>query len=194
VLNILGIQYADIEIVPFESTEVEPNRDMSIMSEDFWEWTMGFKSWNNWHYILPGGPVQFKNLSNLIVRKIKRPILICIRAEYLSDNTQKILPALKFACKKQFKDHKPGVIHMLINTRLFGLGEKSDNKYIIESLTNSSQKIFNDYSRIWKIVFDIVRPPNWGKHLANLNRISLVNDRCKLYPKDYMEPLPVILW
>jgi hypothetical protein len=190
----LALLYADIKIIPFESTEVSPDREMSLFSEEYWEWAIGFKDWNDWHYILPGGLAQFNNLSNLIIKKISRPVLICVKAEYLADNTQKILPTLKYACKKQLKDHKPSIIHMLINTNLFGLGEKSDNKYIIESLSNSSQEIFNNYSRIWKIVFDIVRPPRWGKHFAQLKRISLVNNRCKYYSKDYMEPLPVILW
>lgn len=190
----LELSYAVIIIVPFESTEVEPNKEMSFNSEEFWEWAMGFRDWNNWHYILPGGLAQFKNLSNVIVKKIKRPVLVCVRAEYLADNTQKILPTLKDACKRQFKHHRPGIIHMLINANLYGLGNKSDDKYIVESLNKSSQELFRDYSRIWKIVYDIVKPPVWGKHLANINRISVINKRCEFKSNEYREPLPVILW
>lgn len=183
-----------IDIVPFESNEVSPSVPMSFMSEDFWEWALGFKEWKDWHYILPGGDVQFSNRSNMIVKKIKRPVLICVRAENLVDNTQKILPTLKNTCKRQFKSYKPGIIHILINTNLFGLGEKSNINYIQQCLNKSAKEIFRNYSRIWKIVYDIVTPPALGKHLGSVKRITLKNRRCMTYPKTFKEPLSVILW
>ncbi len=81
------ISEGQISIVPFASNETIPPRQMSFYSEDFWDWAVGFNEWKDWHYILPGGNVQFTNRSNAVVKKLKRPILICIRAEYLRDNT-----------------------------------------------------------------------------------------------------------
>lgn len=183
-----------ISITPFESNEVPPPSPMPMMSEDFWEWALGFKGWNDWHYALPGGNFQLENLSNLIVKKVKRPVLICVRADHLADNTQQIYGNLKYACNKQFQDHRPGVIHMLVNTKLFGLGEKGSPSYVERSLIESAEELFRDYSRVWKVLFDIVTPPSPGKYLATLKRRVLTNGRCKPLPKNYQDPPPILLW
>lgn len=185
---------ATIDVVPYVSNEVSLRIPMSFMSEDFWEWALGFSEWKDWHYLLPGGDVQFANRSNLIVRRIKRPVLVCVRAENLADNTQKILPTLRSACKKQFKSHKPGVIHMLVNTDLFCLGGKSSTEYTQQCLIASAKEIFRTYSRIWKIAYDIVTPPALGKYLGSVKRITRINARCTIHPNVPEEPLHVILW
>lgn len=185
---------AQIHIEPFESTEVSPPKPMSFASEDFWKWAMDFTEWKEWHYVLPGGHVQFTNLSNFIVSKVTRPVLICVRADHLADNTQNIYAALKYACDKQFKDHKPGIVHILINRSLFGLGSKGEPAYIREILTRETLRLFRNYSRVWKVFYDIVTPPQWGKYAAGVRRLVLTNNRCTNVPQSYKEPPAILLW
>jgi len=185
---------AQIHIEPFESTEVCPPKPMSSMSAEFWEWAMGFTEWKEWHYVLPGGHFQFTNLSNFVVNKVTRPVLICVRADHLADNTQNIYAALKYACDKQFKDHKPGIVHVLINRNLFGLGSKGEPTYIRKVLTSETSRLFRNYSRVWKVLYDIVTPPQWGKYAAGAHRLVLTNDRCTNVPRTYKAPPAILLW
>lgn len=185
---------AQIHIEPFESTEISLPNPTPWLSVEFWEWAMGFKEWKEWHYVLPGGHCKFVNLSNLVVEKIKRPVLICVRADHLVDNTQKVYSALDHACSKQFKRHKPGIIHVLINTDLFGLGPTGEPAYIKQILTNETLRLFQNYSRVWKVLYDIVTPPPWGKYAARANRLILTNERCTIAPRSYEEPPAILLW
>lgn len=183
-----------IKIEPFDPNEVVPPKPMSFMSEEFWDWAMGFKEWNEWHYILPGGEAQFSNLSNVIVSKVRRPILICLKANHLADNIQDIYSALKYACSKQFKVFQPGIVYMLINTNTFGLGDKCKMNYIEKALEQVSEKLFTNYSRIWKVSYDLVTPPPQGKYNAMCQRLTKTNNKCHDHPSNFPEISPVLLW
>lgn len=180
-----------IEITPFSPEEVVPRKTMSAMSEEFWEWVFEFKEWAEWHYCLPGGDFQFSNLSNGIVKKVKRPVLICVRAEALSNNTQNILNTLKDGCRKQFRAFQPGILHLLMNTNLFALGDRRKPTYIEQVLSQTAAEVFRNYNRVCRITADIITPPRWGEYSVDSKRVSYVN---QAYDLSGMEPSPIVLF
>jgi hypothetical protein len=182
-----------VEIRAFESGEVVLRQPMSIVSADFWRWAMGFDRWRDWHYVLPGGQFRLANLSNAIADAVKRPVLICIRSTRLADSTQRILPALKAASRRQFAAHAPGAIHMLVNTSLYGLGEKTRIEYVAESLRAAGRELLRNYDRVWRVNDDVVTPPELGRFDVSVRRVSVVNE-AMAGPAEYIEPPAVLLW
>jgi len=189
-----SIRHGHIDIEPFESSEVSLPKPMSVISEEFWRWAFHFTEWREWHDVQPGGFFQLTNLSNAIADKVQRPLLICIRRDDLADNTKRVYSTLKFACEKQFKSHTPGIIHMAVNTDLFGLGDKGEPSNVRRILTAETEKLFRNYTRIYKVIYDIVSPPPLGKYNAKYNQLVMVNDRCQ-DPASVFCPSPrILLW
>lgn len=154
------IKDARIHIDCFQADEqgVRVPRDMSMLSQEFWKWVVCFDEWQDWHYILPGGEYKFKNLSNAIVSRVKRPTLICIRAEHIVDERKDVLTSLKDACRRQLRDYEPGIVRILLPMWAFG-GRQQTNAAINQFVQSVSAQIFGDYSRLVRIVYDVVRPP-----------------------------------
>lgn len=189
-----SIRHGHIDIELFESSEVSLPEAMSVISEDFWRWVLQFTEWREWHDVQPGGMFQLTNLSNAIAHKVKRPLLICIRRDDLADNTQRVYSTLKFACEKQFKSHTPGIIHMAVNTDLFGLGDKGEPVNVRRILTAETEKLFRNYTRIYKVIYDIVSPPPPGKYNAKYSQLVMVNDRCQNPPGAFCHSPRILLW
>ena len=113
---------------------------------------------------------------------------------WLATNTRKIYPTLKDACRRQLRNHVPGNIHLLLNTAAFALGTRGHIEDVKRVLIGESDRLFRDYSRVWRVYYDIVTPPRWGSFVPEAERFSLTNRRSKLHPIIEKEPLPVILW
>ncbi len=177
-----GIKYksyrqATIDITPFDSTTHVLSKPMQFYSAELWELMVGFTEWRDWHYVLPGGKFRVSNLSNIIVNAVQRPCLICIRSKNLCDSTQNIRQTLKDACRRQLKSYTPGVIHMLVNAQLYGIGNEGTIENVVNDLQREGNVVLRDYSRLSSIVFDIVSPPLPGRLTLQHRRLVLGNIR-----------------
>jgi len=166
-----------IDITPFSPAKHTLPKPMSIHSEEMWKHLLGFEGWDEWHYALPFGSFMMSNLSNLIAEAVERPCLICIRAQYLQDSTQDIRETIKNACRRQLKLCSPGIVHILVNTALYGIGSRIKIHNIAIDLKTIGEKILQDYSRLSGIIFDILIPPSCGQMLTQVNQIVLMNQR-----------------
>jgi len=183
----------EISIQRYEFNEVSLSQPIP-MSDELWKRLFGFTGKKEWHDIFEGGDFVMSNQSNLIIEKALCPLLICIRADHLAGNTPKVFNALKYACSKQFKKHNPGIIHVLLNTKQFGLGELSEFEPICGHLSNLVESLFANYSRVWKILFDIVTPPELGDYFGNVRRVGFTNGRCD-GPQDWQkDPGAILIW
>jgi hypothetical protein len=70
-----------------------------------------FREWNEWHYTLPYGHLKRNPSDDRLFDAIRHWRLICVRADYLKDNHISLLVTLKDLCRRQFRDHQPGIIH-----------------------------------------------------------------------------------
>ena len=100
---------------------------------------------------------------------------------------------LKDACRRQFRDHNPGVIHVLINTNLFGLEEKASVDFVESTLRRVTIEVFRSYGRLLRVVYDIVTPPEPGQFQVQVRRLGLANERCEQPRPGYVEPPPVAI-
>jgi hypothetical protein len=135
---------------------------MPMLSSQLWQWMVGFDDFDSWHYVLPGGEFELDNCSNIMVKNFKRPLLVCVRSTVLSSVSAKLQTAIKDACKRQLREHRPGVVRFLINTRFFSL--QSTQESIFVELQSLAVKLVEEYkSRLAAVYFDVVIPPKFGE-------------------------------
>ena len=169
----LDIRGASVNIVPYDPTPHTLPERMSFYSAQLWEHLFQFGEWRDWHYILPSGNCQVQNLSNLIVTAVERPCLVCVRSTALRDSAQDIRQTLKGACRRQLRGCKPAVIHMLVNTQLYAIGDRCRRASVEGDLTTIGEDVLRQYSRLSAIVYDLVDPPSPGSLHIGYSRLVL---------------------
>lgn len=162
------------------------------LGREFWRTALDFDEWDDWHYPSPDGEVDLLNADPRFVTAIGKMAMVCVRAEYLKDNRISLLNALKDACRRQFETHRPGIIHVLINAELFGLGRLRDPKVISSVLEPEVTKVLRDYDRLWRIVIDIMSESQTDLFQITANRLIAINSRAQS-PKGYIEPARVFI-
>lgn len=157
----LSLPEVDIEIEYYHPRPYALPYPMPLLSKGLWQHMVGFDDFDSWHYVLPGGEFELDNYSNLMVKNFKRPLLVCVRSSVLSSVSANLMNALKDACKRQLREHRPGVVRMLINTRFFSL--QSTPELIFEELQSLAVKLLDEYkSRLAAVYFDVVVSPEFG--------------------------------
>ncbi len=183
-----------VDIVPIDPGVVSIGPDpMPVFSAEFWRRALGFDEWRSWHYVLPGGWFDIVNLSNALAKAFRKPTLVCVKSTELADNTIKVLPILRDACRRQLRTHYPGIIHVLVNTDLFGLDEKASIDFIEGAFREATEEVFRNYTRLYRVVYDLVTPPEPGQYRVQLRRLGLANERCQNPSPDYFEPPAVLI-
>jgi len=170
---------AAIFITPVESRPRVLPRPMPVHSAELWEWMVGFKEWREWHEIHTSGDFKMQNLSNFIATEVQRPVLICYRSSGLAHGVQNIRQTLKDACRNQFKKHSPGILHVLVNTDLYGIGSNVTPARIAEDLKKDALSVLREYSRLSAVLFDVVTPPPPGSLRCNHLRLRFSTENTK---------------
>ncbi|MBU0987046.1 MAG: hypothetical protein KKH68_07320, partial [Proteobacteria bacterium] len=128
--------------------------------------------WEDWHTFMTGGLFDMlKDNPFAMVTGVKQPILICARHSTLANRSQNIRSTLKETCRRQFRKNSPGVIHILVNTRYYGIGFRAQQDRIIDDLEATAVSILKEYTRLLAIVFDIVTPPPPGSTVIQHRRL-----------------------
>ncbi|MGG7555017.1 hypothetical protein [Pseudomonas sp. ES3] len=157
----LSIPEVDVAIEYYDPRPFALPYPMPMLSTELWMWMIGFDDFDSWHYVLPGGEFELDNYSNMMVRNFKRSLLVCVRSTELSSVSAKLHNAIKDACRRQLREHRPGVIRFLINTRFFSL--QSTPESIFEELQSLAIRLVEQYeSRLAAVYFDVVIPPKFG--------------------------------
>ncbi|MBI4203589.1 MAG: hypothetical protein HY527_01070 [Betaproteobacteria bacterium] len=182
-----------IDIAPIHPAPVSLGRDpVSIASADFWRRSLAFDEWRDWHYVLPGGNFRITNWSNALATEMARPTLVCIRSTRLADNEVNVLPSLREACRRQFRSHSPGVLHVLINSSLFGLGTRCSLDHVDQAVTRAAEQLLREYTRVFAVVYDLVKPPEFGDYRTEVRR-RIIPEAAR-WPADYPAPPPILLF
>lgn len=166
-----------ISITPYDPATVEFPRPVPMYSVEAWQWMMNFSGWRDWHYVLPGGEFLSANRSNLIATAVRRPVLICLRYTPKVSSTQNVRQTIKDACRRQLKKYNPGIVRVLVNTHLYGIGSQSDPDVVVADLEKLGQDLLREYSRLIAVRFDIVTPPDPGHLNASHRTLAVSTDR-----------------
>jgi hypothetical protein len=181
-----------INIEPWESKMVSLPKPMPALGREIWKIALDFDEWNDWHYVSPDGQFSFLNNDRRFVVGIGKRDIVCVRAEYLRNNHIGLVNTLKDGCKRQFKDYHPGIIHILIDTELFGLGRLRDLAVIQSVLKPEVKKVLNDYDRLWRIIIDLISESHNNLNEVNAYRLVATNRKVS-EPKGYRNPQPVLI-
>ena len=150
-----------------------------------------FDEWDEWHYILPYGHLKLSHLDSRLFEGIRQWRLVCVRADYLKDNRVRLLGTLKDLCKRQFREHQPGIVHLAINNTLFGLGQFRRPETVVEILRSDFEILFRNYDRIWKIIIDVTCGNQW-KGFGEVLRVQGTRTDAES-PGGYVEPKRIML-
>jgi hypothetical protein len=151
-----------IKVTPYQSGPFDLPHPMQAHSEELWRWLMNFDGWSEWHLVQPYGEFMVENASNWIVKSVRRPILVCARSTALSKSAQNIRNTVAAACRRQLKNYQPGIVRVLVNSELYGIGQNSKAEAIKADLDTLSHELLRNYSRLAAVRFDIVTPPKRG--------------------------------
>ncbi|MBY4804901.1 hypothetical protein [Burkholderia cepacia] len=151
-----------INVTPHPSGPFELPHPMKAHSAELWRWIMNFDEWRDWHFVLPFGELIVQNASNVMVTSVRRPILVCARSTALSKSVQNIRATVANACRRQLRDHQPGMVRVLVNSDLYGIGQNSNAATIKDALDELSMELLRTYTRLVGVRFDIVTPPDRG--------------------------------
>jgi hypothetical protein len=151
-----------IKIKPYLCGPFELPQPMKVHSAELWRWLMDFNGWNEWHLVQPFGEFVLDNVSNVMVKSVRRPILVCVKSTKLSNSTQDIRSTVASACRRQLKNHQPGIVRVLVNSALYGIGPNAAPAEIKSILDALSLNLLSSYSRLAAVRFDIVTPPEPG--------------------------------
>jgi len=159
--------HVKINVTPYQSGPFDLPRPMKAHSAELWRWLMNFDGWREWHLVQPYGEFTVDKVSNMIVKSVRRPILICARSTALLKSTQNIRATIATACRRQLKNYRPGIVRVLVNAKLYGLGPNSDAATIRANLDTLSLDLLESYLRLAAVRFDIVTPPEFGGGLVH---------------------------
>lgn len=161
-------------------------------NRELWKTTVGFDEWDEWHYPSEDGEFALLNSDPRFVTGLGKAVVVCARAEYLKDNRISLLNTLKDACSRQLESHRPGLIHVLVETQLFGLGRLRDPATIASLLGPELRKVLDDYSRLWRVVVDLMSESGEGILPVSAQRLTATNGSAQP-PQGYVEPRPVLI-
>jgi hypothetical protein len=153
---------ARIKLTPYASGPFNLPHPMKVHSAELWLWLMNFTGWRDWHFVQPYGEFEIENVSNMIVKSVRRPVLVCVRSSAISRHAQNVRATIASACRRQLKNHQPGIVRVLVNSELYGIGPNSDAATIKTQLDSLSLELLDSYSRLVGVRFDIVTPPVRG--------------------------------
>jgi hypothetical protein len=159
--------HVKIKVTPYQSGPFDLPQPMKAHSAELWRWLMNFDGWREWHLVQPYGEFMVDNVSNMVVKSVRRPILICARSTALLKSTQNIRATIAEACRRQLKNYQPGIVRVLVNSELYGIGPNCDAATIKENLDTLSLDLLESYSRLAGVRFDIVTPPECGGGLLH---------------------------
>ncbi|MBM4442187.1 MAG: hypothetical protein FJ027_17355 [Candidatus Rokubacteria bacterium] len=161
------------------------------LNEELWKKAVGFDEWSEWHYPSPDAEHTVLSSDRRFVRSVGKVTIVCARAEYLKDNRVPLLNALKDACR-QFENYRPGAIHVLVPTDLFGLGALQQPKVIASVLVPELREVLQQYSRVWRIVIDLVSAPTGELADISAHRVTATSPTSPT-PRGYIEPKRLLL-
>ncbi|MEX3926186.1 hypothetical protein AB4Y36_19455 [Paraburkholderia sp. BR10936] len=166
--------YAKVKVTPYEPGPIDLPQNMSVHTARFWKWMMDFDGWRDWHVVSPFAEVQIANFSNLIATAVRRPVLVCVRSAALAHTEQNVRATVAAACRRQLREHQPGVVRVHVNSNLYGIGEKANVPMIQEALNQLSQSLLATYTRLVGVRFDIITPPDPGELMAQYTSAGAV--------------------
>jgi hypothetical protein len=162
------------------------------LGRELWKRAVEFDEWDDWHYVSEDGEVRVLNSDRRLIGAIGKAVIVCVRAEYLRDSRISVLSSLKDACRRQFEAHRPGIIHVLIDTQLFGLGPLRTPEAISSLLAPELEDVLKSYGRLWRTVIDLISESHSSLLDVSAQRRTATNPRGQP-PHGYATPLPVLL-
>ena len=185
----------EIKIEPWAAEIVKLSRPMSPNDRALWRFSLEFNEWDDWHYLSPDANLEMSEHDSRLAISVGKRAMVCVRAEYLKDNRISLLNTLKDACKRQLREHSPGIIYVWLNASLFGLGDLRRPEVIQSVLTPEIQNLFSEYSRVWRVVIDLMieREAEGDNIQVTANRFVATNPRLSATPQGYIEPKSVLL-
>ncbi len=181
-----------IHIESWTSEVFKLPKAVPAFGREIWKIALDFDEWNDWHYVSPDGQFQVPNSDPRFVVGIGKRAIVCVKAEYLSDNRISLINTLKDACRRQLRDHKPGIIHVLIDTELFGLGRLRDPAVIHSVLAPELEKVMNDYDRLWRIIVDLISESHNDLNEVTAKRLIATSPRIS-EPRGHRNPQQVLI-
>ena len=181
----------NIDYYSAERTVLE--NPMPAMTQEFWNHGWGFNEWEDWHYILPTGEVALLDSDPRLANQYGQRIIICVRARELTNNVPSLTSTLKDACRRQLQRANSGIIHVLIDSHLFGLGKDRSIKEIQSRLEPEIHTVFRNYSRLWRLYIDVVdRGDYFETNTPSARRLEATNPSVAA-PDRFQAPSPIIL-
>lgn len=182
-----------ITVQYWPAAEVLLRKPVPAMTCEFWEHGWGFDEWDNWHYILPTGDIALSDADPRIATRYRQRIIVCSRAPELASSTPSVISALKSACRRQLRKVDIGLVHLLLDSSLFGLGATRDVHAIAAILQPEVSRIFQDYSRLWRVYIDVmVRGEFFESSMPSAHRLEATNPSAKA-PEKFQAPCSVLL-
>ncbi len=82
-----------------------------------------------------------------------------------------------------------------MNTEHFGLGDLRQPEKIRKVLEPELERLFQDYTRVWKVVVDMVSGPIGSNNRVEAHRFAVTNPRLCIAPQGsgYTEPRRILL-
>lgn len=180
-----------IVIEPWSPEREKLPKPVPALSEELIKIAFDFDDFDNWHYVFTEGEYSYLSEDERFVTGVGKRSLICVRADYLKNSTAPIENAVKQALRKQFKDYRPGILFIHLNSCLYGIGRYRDPIQIANQLNKKLPRIIKDYTRILQIVVDISTQKNGLAFPLSTQRYIFPNNSTKL-PNDYNNPKPIL--
>jgi hypothetical protein len=182
-----------VSIELWETKEITLSQPIPTMAREFWQHGWGFAEWDEWHYILPHGDIGILDSDRRLAIRYQQRAIICVRANELKTATPTIVSCIKDACRRQLANSSIGIIHILLTAAHFGLGKSRNPLEIARVLDSEISKVFNDYSRLWRIYIDITSSNDYFHNSSPSVRRIIATNRRGNVPKNFQEPSTVLL-
>lgn len=160
-----------ISILPFYLEEIRFPEPVSTKNPVLWRNTLGFNEWDDWHVVVSGGNFEMVNLSGSYASGCKQLILVCLRSERLRNSKQNISQTIKSAYS-QIRSHGQGIVRMLINADLYGIGASREIDNIRRDLEDIARNSLRQFSKLDGVRFDLVRGSSTEDGQVFLQEIS----------------------
>lgn len=182
-----------VNIESYPAIHTNLSKPLSPTGAAIWEHGWNFRERDKWHYILPSGNITISDADSRIATAYGQRILVCVRAKELLSNTPKVSQVIKTAARRQLRLAKTGLLHIRLDSALYGLGEQRYPKNIANSLKDEIARVFRDYSRLWRVYIDL----NHGGQIFDADvpsclRWTATNEHGSA-PATFTEPRPVLL-
>ena len=181
----------DIENYPALHTSL--SSAYSPMGAAIWEHGWNFREWAEWHHVFPSGDIAISDADGRVATAYGQRLLVCVRAKELLSTVPKVRQVIKSAARKQLRKAKTGILHIHLNSSLYGLGEQRHPKNIANSLKDEIARVFGEYSRLWRVYIDVTHSGEMFESEApSCVRINATNKNGSS-PMHFTEPREVLL-